>query len=203
MELENRLQQLSSTLKQQLTLLGGFLLLLWFIEILDWLIFRGSLDAFGIRPRSLEGLWGIFMAPLLHGGFQHLMANTLPFLVLGWLILSTRKLQHFLTISFVIVVVSGLGTWIIGPARSVHLGASGLIFGYFGFLLLAGYFERSVKSILLAIVVFFLYGSLIWGVLPIAEGVSWQAHLFGFIGGAIAAYFTGKQTNGSIRILEE
>ena len=196
MELENRLQQLSSTLKQQLTMLGGFLLLLWFIEILDWLIFRGSLDAFGIRPRSLEGLWGIFMAPLLHGGFQHLMANTLPFLVLGWLILSTRKLQHFLTISFVIVVVSGLGTWIIGPARSVHLGASGLIFGYFGFLLLAGYFERSVKSILLAIVVFLLYGSLIWGVLPIAEGVSWQAHLFGFVGGAIAAYFTGKQTNG-------
>ncbi|KAA3663161.1 MAG: rhomboid family intramembrane serine protease [Chloroflexi bacterium] len=196
MEIDNRLQQISNTLKQQLTLLGSFVLLLWAIELVDWLIFRGSLDAFGIRPRTLTGLWGIPLAPLLHGSFQHLIANTVPFLVLGWLILSTRKLQHFLNISTIIVLVSGLGTWIIGPSRSVHLGASGLIFGYFGFLLLVGYFERSVKSILIAIVVFFLYGSLIWGVLPIAEGVSWQAHLFGFIGGAIAAYFTGKQLNG-------
>jgi len=119
------------------------------------------------------------------------------FLVLGWLILSTRKLQHFLNISTIIVLISGLGTWVIGPSRSVHLGASGLIFGYFGFLLLVGYFERSVKSILIAIVVFFLYGSIIWGVLPIAEGVSWQAHLFGFVGGAFAAYLTGRRVNGT------
>lgn len=196
MEIENRLQQMSHTFKQQLTFLGGFMLLLWVIEITDWLFFRGSLDAFGIRPRTLAGLWGIPLAPLLHGSFQHLAANTVPFMVLGWLILSTRKRQHFFNISIIIVFVSGLGTWIIGPSRSIHLGASGLIFGYFGFLLLVGYFERSVKSILIAIVVFFLYGSLIWGVLPIAEGVSWQAHLFGFVGGAIAAYFTGKQMNG-------
>ncbi len=197
MEIENRLQQISTTFKQQLTILGGFVLLLWVIEIADWLIFHGSLDALGIRPRTLAGLWGIPLAPFLHGSFQHLIANTVPFLVLGWLILSTRKLQNFLNISVIIVLISGLGTWIIGPSRSVHLGASGLIFGYFGFLLLVGYFERSVKSILLAFVVFLFYGSLIWGVLPIAAGVSWQAHLFGFIGGAIAAYITGRQVNGT------
>ncbi len=196
MEIENRIQHLSNTFKQQITILGGFVLLLWVIELADWLIFRGSLDALGIRPRTLAGLWGIPLAPFLHGSFQHLLANTVPFLVLGWLILSTRKLQHFLNISVIIVLISGFGTWIIGPSRSVHLGASGLIFGYFGFLLLVGYFERSVKSILLAFVVFLFYGSLIWGILPIAAGVSWQAHLFGFIGGAIAAYITGKQVNG-------
>ena len=196
MEIDTRLQQISETFKQQLAIIGGVVLLMWGIELVDWLIFRGSLDALGIRPRTLAGLWGIPLAPLLHGSFQHLAANTVPFIVLGWLILSTRHLQNFLNISGIIVLVSGLGTWMIGPSRSVHLGASGLIFGYLGFLLLVGYFERSAKSVVLAIIVFFLYGSLIWGVLPIVDGVSWQAHLFGFIGGIIAAYFTGRQLNG-------
>lgn len=198
MKINNHRQQISGTFKQQFIILGGFILLLWVIELVDWLLFRGSLDALGIRPRTLAGLWGILLAPLLHGSFKHLAANTVPFLVLGWLILSTRRLQNFLTISLVIVLVSGLGTWLIGPRFSVHLGASGLIFGYLGFLLLVGYFERSFRSIALAVVVFFLYGSLIWGILPFAEGVSWQAHLFGLVGGGIAAYLTANQSTAEI-----
>ncbi len=194
MEEDNgRLQQITHTLKSQIIILGGFILALWAIETVDWLIFGGSLDQYGIRPRSIAGLWGILFAPLLHGSFQHLMANTVPLLVLGWLVLSTRRLQTFLKISGIIVIISGLGTWLIGPQSSVHLGASGLIFGYLGFLLFVGYFERSFRSITLAIVVFFVYGGLIWGVLPLVQGVSWQAHLFGFIGGGVAASQIGEQ----------
>ncbi len=201
MEKDNgRLQQITHTLKSQIIILGGVILALWAIEAVDWLIFKGSLDQYGIRPRSFAGLWGILFAPLLHGNFQHLIANTVPLLVLGWLVLSTRRLQTFLKISLVIVIISGLGTWLIGPRLSVHLGASGLIFGYLGFLLLVGYFERSFRSIALAIVVFFVYGGLIWGVLPLVQGVSWQAHLFGFIGGGVAASQIGEQI--SIKIYD-
>jgi membrane associated rhomboid family serine protease len=195
MEMNDRWYSLKENLKSQLIILGGFLLLLWLIEIVDWLIFRGSLDGLGIRPRTLSGLGGIFLAPLLHGNFQHLLTNSIPLLVLGWLILSTRQLKSFVFISLIIVVVSGFGTWLIGPRNSVHLGASGLVFGYLGFLLLLGYFERSFRAIALAVVVFFLYGGLIWGVLPLVQGVSWQAHLFGFVGGGLAAYQIG---NGKI-----
>ena len=194
MEEDNgRLQQITHTFKSQIIILGGFILALWIIEGVDWLIFGGSLDQFGIRPRSIAGLWGILFAPLLHGNFQHLMANTVPLFVLGWLVLSTRRVQTFLKVTAIIVLISGLGTWLIGPRLSVHLGASGLIFGYLSFLLLVGYFERSFRSIALAVVVFFIYGGLIWGILPLVEGVSWQAHLFGFIGGGIAASQIGEQ----------
>ncbi|MCP5095116.1 MAG: rhomboid family intramembrane serine protease [Chloroflexi bacterium] len=200
METNDRWLRIKDDLKSQIIILGGFLLILWALEIIDWLIFRGGLDSFGIRPRTVAGIWGIFFAPLLHGNFQHLATNSVPFLVLGWLILTTRQVKSFLGISLTIVVISGLGTWLIGPRNSVHLGASGLIFGYLAFLLLIGYFERSFRSIALAVVVFFLYGGLIWGVLPLVQGVSWQAHLFGFIGGGIAAYQAGNNRSEPIQI---
>lgn len=180
------------SLRNQAIVLGGFVALIWTIELIDWFVFSGGLDRFGIRPRTVDGLWGIFFAPLLHGDFGHLFANTVPFLVLGWLILSTRRLGRFAAISLVIVLVSGLGTWIIGPRFSVHLGASGLVFGYFGFLLFIAYFERSFRTFAMAVFVFLYYGSMIWGVLPQDGGISWQAHLFGFLGGGVAAYLLGK-----------
>lgn len=192
MQNNDRWREIGVELKAQAIILGSFILLIWAIEIVDWLIFRGSLDGLGIRPRTLVGLRGILFAPLLHGGFGHVAANTIPFLVLGWLILSTRGLSQFLLISGIVIIVSGLGTWLIGPGRSVHLGASGLIFGYFGFLLLLGYFERSAQAILLAVVVVIFYGGLIWGVLPQGNGISWQGHLFGLAGGGLAAYWIGN-----------
>jgi membrane associated rhomboid family serine protease len=91
-------------------------------------------------------------------------------------------------VSIVTVIISGLGIWLIAPSNTVHLGASGLIFGYFGYLLLRSYFERSLSSILWSVLVLFLYGGMIWGVLPQQVGISWQSHLFGFIGGGLAAY---------------
>lgn len=183
-------------LKTPLTIVGGFVLLLWLIEGVDLLIFGGSLDAFGVRPRTLTGLWGILWAPFLHGGFRHLIANTGPLLILGSIVMISRRLRDFFLITFIVALVGGLGAWLIGPRFSVHLGASGLIFGYFGFLVLAAYFERSCRAIVIALVVLLLYSGIIWGVLPQGGGISWQTHLFGFIGGGLAAYLLGQRNNG-------
>jgi membrane associated rhomboid family serine protease len=130
--------------------------------------------------------------PLLHGGFGHLLANTLPFLVLGWLVM-LNGISNFFVISAVIIVVSGVGVWLFGAANSVHIGASGLVFGFFGFLVTRAYFERSLGSIILAFGVIIFYGGLLMGILPLQLGVSWQAHLFGFAGGVLAAYVISKR----------
>ena len=175
-------------LKTPLSLIGGFVLLLWLLEITDQFLFGGALDGFGIRPRVSAGLWGILWAPFLHSGFRHLIANTVPILILGSIVMLSRPLRHFFSITFIIILVGGLGTWFIGPQNSVHLGASGLVFGYFGFLLLAAYFERSCRSVIIAAVVLLFYSGIIWGILPQGGGISWQMHLFGFIGGGVAAY---------------
>lgn len=178
--------------KTPLAVLGGFIFLLWFLEFVDWLVFNGALDGYGIKPRTTNGLLGILYAPFLHGGFGHLMANTMPILILGGLILISRGLKDFFVVTGLVMIVSGLGTWLIGPSFSVHIGASGLVFGYFGFLLLMAYFERSCRAIVVAGVVLFVYGGLVWGILPRGDGISWQSHLFGLVGGILAAYLLGK-----------
>jgi len=170
----------------QAVILFGLLAIMWVVEFLDLFVFRGLLDIFGIRPGDPRGLWGIVFAPFLHRGFGHLIANTLPFLVLGWLVM-LREISDFVVVTILTMLVSGLGVWLLGAVNTIHLGASGLIFGYLGYLLLRGYFERSFVSILFSVVVGLLYGGLVWGVLPTQPGVSWQAHLFGFIGGGLAA----------------
>ncbi|GAB4266635.1 MAG: rhomboid family intramembrane serine protease [Candidatus Promineifilaceae bacterium] len=185
--------EFGEALKIQGTILGGFVVSFWFLEIADRFLFHGSLDALGIRPRTVDGLWGILFGPFLHLGFAHVLANTAPFVVLGWFVM-LRRLSDFVWVTAVAGIISGLGTWLIGPANSVHIGASGIIFGYFGFLVMRGYFERSFSSIMWAIVVIFLYGGLIWGVLPQDNGVSWQGHLFGFIGGGVAANWLANRS---------
>ncbi len=168
-------------------ILGGFVALIWIVELVDWLILDGALDAYGVRPRTVTGLRGILFMPFLHRGFGHLLANTIPIIILGWLVMVRRTADIFL-VAAVTFLVGGLGVWFFGGSNSVHVGASGLIFGFFGFLLARAYFERSLAAIALAVVVFLLYGGIIWGVLPGQNGVSWQGHLFGFIGGVLAAY---------------
>jgi membrane associated rhomboid family serine protease len=180
------------TLRNQVIILGGFIVVIWFLEIIDRLILGGSMDALGVRPRTLVGLRGILLMPLLHGGFGHLLANTLPFIVLGWLVM-LNGISDFFFISAVIIVVSGVGVWLFGAANSVHIGASGLVFGFFGFLVTRAYFERSLGSIILAFGVIIFYGGLLMGILPLQLGVSWQAHLFGFAGGVLAAYVISKR----------
>ena len=131
-------------------------------------------------------MWGIAFAPFLHGGISHLLANTPPFIALGWLVLALSR-KEFLWVTIVVTISSGLGAWLFGASNSVHIGASGVIFGYFGFLLARGFFDRQLVSIALSLIVGAIYGYLLWGVLPNQPNVSWQGHLFGFLGGVLLA----------------
>jgi membrane associated rhomboid family serine protease len=167
-------------------------ILFWAIEILDLVVFQGSLDNYGIKPRQSIGLTGILFAPFLHGGFGHLIANTIPFITLGWLTM-IQETSDFYIVSLISAIVGGIGVWIFGAPDSVHIGASILIYGYLGFLLLRGYFQKNIPSIALSVFVAIVYGSLLWGVFPSRIGISWQGHLFGFIGGAITAKMIAQE----------
>ncbi len=177
---------LARELKTHATILGGFIAIIWLLEMVNLIFLGGALNAYGIQPRNIVGLRGILFAPFLHVGFPHLIANTIPFLTLGWLIM-LRETSDFFVVTAVTMLISGLGVWLFGAPNSMHVGASGVIFGYLGFLLLRGYFERSWIAILLSLIVGFFYGGIIWGVLPTHSGISWEGHLFGFVGGVIAA----------------
>ncbi|AIE75684.1 MULTISPECIES: rhomboid family intramembrane serine protease [unclassified Synechocystis] len=183
---------LRATLQNQFSIIVSFLAIFWLLEILDAFVFQGSLDQFGIYPRSLEGLRGILFAPFLHADFGHLIANSVPFVVLAWLVM-LQEVSDFWIVTIITMAVGGLGVWLIAPPNTVTVGASILIFGYLGFLLLRGWFQKNLASIVLSIVVLVLYGSALWGLLPGRPGVSWQGHLFGFIGGAIAAWLIARE----------
>jgi len=181
----------ASELKTQVTILGSFVALMWVLELVDVILLRQGLNIYGIIPREIIGLRGILFAPFLHGGLAHLISNTIPFLLLGWFVM-LQETSEFFIVTPIVMLVSGLGVWLLG-APGVHIGASGVIFGYLGFLLARGFFERNLPSILLSLIVGSLYGGLIWGVLPTQPGVSWEGHLFGFIGGVLAARFLAGQ----------
>lgn len=185
-------KEIASELKNQVTILGAIVVFMWILEIVDLFLFRGRLNAYGIRPRDFVGLRGILFAPFLHADFAHLIANTIPFVTLGWLIM-LRETSDFFIVTAITMVVSGVGVWLFGAPFSVHIGASGLIFGYLGFLLLRGVFERSFIAIVLSLIVASLYGGVIWGVLPLQSGISWEGHLFGFIGGILAARMLSRR----------
>uniref|UniRef100_A0A832M264 Rhomboid family intramembrane serine protease n=1 Tax=Oscillatoriales cyanobacterium SpSt-402 TaxID=2282168 RepID=A0A832M264_9CYAN len=186
-----RERSIADELKFQILILGGCVAIAWGLELFDLFVlkggynFGGGLDKHGIIPRTPIGLQGILFAPFLHGGLGHLIGNTIPFIVLGWLVM-LRETTDFFVVSIISALVSGLGTWMFG-APGIHLGASGVIFGYLGYLLARGYFERSGFAIAMSLFVGALYGSLIWGVLPFQQGISWEGHLFGFIGGTVSA----------------
>ncbi|HET7463987.1 MAG TPA: rhomboid family intramembrane serine protease [Longimicrobium sp.] len=177
-------------IKRELKLHGWMLAVplgaMWVVQLINALTLH-SLDRFGIHPWSIPGLIGILFAPFLHGSFGHLLANSLPFLLFGWLIL-LHDVRDFVVVSLLAMLVGGLGTWLTGAPGSVHIGASGVIFGYFGFLLLRGWFRRSIGSILLSLLIGIVYGGLVFGVLPGQAGISWQGHLFGFLGGGLSAW---------------
>jgi membrane associated rhomboid family serine protease len=173
-------------------MIGSITALLWLIELVNFAIFNHGLSIYGIHPRNTQYLLGILLAPLLHGSFAHLTANTPPFIALGWLVLARDRTEFFI-ISLVVTITSGLGAWLFGASNSVHVGASGVIFGYFGFLLARGFFDRKLVSMLLSLIVGAIYGYLIFGVLPVQMGVSWQGHLFGFIGGVLTAWALSRR----------
>jgi membrane associated rhomboid family serine protease len=165
--------------------LGGTLAVFWAVFVVNMLL-GGSLLVFGVIPRTTIGLRGILFAPFLHASFNHIVANSIPFAVLGWMVM-LRDERHFIPVTVAGMVGSGLTAWLLGAPGSVHIGASGVIFGYLGFLMLTGWYTRSFGSILLSIVVTVLWGGLVLGMMPGAPGISWQAHIGGFLGGVFAA----------------
>ncbi|MEU1392152.1 MULTISPECIES: rhomboid family intramembrane serine protease [unclassified Nonomuraea] len=174
---------LSNAIKA-IVILGSMLAVMWVLEGVDY-VMGGALDSYGIAGWDADGLVGIFFAPFLHGGFGHLMANSLPLLVLGFLA-AVRDIRRFLWATLVIVVIGGFGTWVSSPGV-ITIGASGLVFGYFGFVLARGLFDRRLVDILIGIGVGVAYYSILWGLLPNQQGISWQGHLFGLVGGVVAA----------------
>lgn len=178
--------QLLMALKENAVLLLGLIAIAWGIEILDT-VSRGYFDRFGIHPRRITGLPGVLTSPFLHLGFGHLISNTVPFLMLGGMVLIGGR-QVFLASTLFIMVAGGIALWVLGPSNTNHIGASGLIFGYLGFLLTRGIFEKSVLWITVAVGISVLYGGMLNGVLPGQPGISWQGHLFGFIAGVAAAW---------------
>lgn len=164
---------------------AGFVVLLWAIELID-VVASHRLDGWGIEPRTDEGLLGIVAAPLLHGGWGHLVANTVPALVLGFLTLATG-IARGLAATAIIWFGGGLAVWLFAGGNSVHIGASGLIFGWLTYLVVQGFVDRKPMEIGIGVVVLLVYGGILWGVLPGQPGISWQGHLFGAIAGVVAA----------------
>lgn len=188
--------------KRPAWLVGGitvvsFVVLLYVIELFDSLS-NHRLDDNGIRPLETDGLTGIVFAPLLHANWDHLIANTVPALILGFL-MTLAGMSRFIFATAIIWILGGFGTWLIGnlgahcpyvgvTCETNHIGASGLIFGWLAFLIVFGFFTRKVWEIVVGVVVLFVYGGVLLGLLPGTPGVSWQGHLCGAIAGVVAAY---------------
>ena len=167
-----------------LMLVAALATVMWAVEIVD--LVAGDLDSAGIRPRDPEGLVGIVAAPFLHGGFGHLIGNTIPFLVLGALI-ALSGAARVVIVTAVVALVGGLLTWLTGPENSIHIGASGIVFGYAGYLVARFVYSRNLLHLAAAVAVVLVWGTtLLIGFVP-TPGVSWQGHLFGAVGGVVAA----------------
>lgn len=180
--------------QQALVLVAAMVAVMWVLESVDQLA-DGRLDTYGVEPRDTDGLVGILTAPFLHVGFGHLVANTVPFVVLGAAI-ALSGLARVLAVTALVAVIGGLGTWLIAPADTEHLGASGLVFGYASYLIARGIFSRRLVHLAVGVVVAGVYGTtLLLGLLP-EEGVSWQGHLFGAIGGVTAARILDARPRG-------
>lgn len=178
-------QKLTRALRYRFAALAAFVAAIWAIQTLNWATGYGLNAAFGLIPRHTSGLDGIIAMPVLHASFAHLISNTPPLLVTGALLMATARRALF-AVNAVIVVLGGALVWLLGSS-AIHIGASGLVFGWLGFLIVRGFVDRSIVTLGVSLLVGLLYGSLLWGVLPGQPGVSWEAHAFGALAGAIAA----------------
>jgi membrane associated rhomboid family serine protease len=181
-----------SPVARGMLLVAAMAALMWVVEVIDQ-VAGGRLDRNGIEPRAVDGLDGVVWAPFLHGGFDHLIGNTIPFLVLGAAI-ALGGLARVAIVTAIVALVGGLGTWLVAPANTVHIGASGIVFGYAAYLVARGVFSRSLGQIALGVLVLVIWGTtLLQGLVP-ETGISWQGHLFGAIGGVVAARVLHRRT---------
>lgn len=168
--------------------------LMWALEVADT-VTGNALDRWGVEPRDVEELPQIYTAPLLHFGFGHLLANSVPFFLLGFLVL-LGGVRPWLVTTFAAVTASGLLAWLLSAPGSITAGASGVVFGWLTYVLLRAWFTRDGRHVLIAVVVLVVYGGMLWGVLPAQAGVSWQGHLGGAIGGGLAAWWLHRVSPG-------
>ncbi|GAO09333.1 rhomboid family intramembrane serine protease [Streptomyces lydicamycinicus] len=188
---------MTSRAKPAICLMLGWVALLWLLEGVDFAT-GGALDTFGITPREPAELADVVPAAFLHFGFGHLVANTLPLLLLGLVAALRSGVRRFLAVAALIILTSGLGVWFTAAPDSNTAGASGVVFGLFGYLLVRGFIERKLLDIGIGLVVGVLYGSILWGALPTDSGISWQGHLFGLIGGVLAAFVFRVRAPGAL-----
>lgn len=176
---------------QAAVVVGAFTAVLYLVELVNLGLLHGRLDADGIVSRTVSGLGGIVWAPFLHASWAHLIGNTIPVLVFGFLAMA-GGLSQWIAATVCVWLVSGIGVWLTGPAETSTIGASGIAFGWLAFLLVRGLFNRSVGQILVAVVLLVYWGSILWGLLPGQPQISWQAHVFGALGGILAAWLAAK-----------
>jgi membrane associated rhomboid family serine protease len=171
----------------------GLLVAMWVLEAVDTVL-PADLDSYGIVSREPEGLTGVAASPFLHADFAHLIANTVPFIVLGSII-ALRNPAKFWQITLTVTLVGGLGVWLLGPSNAVTIGASGVVFGFLTYLITAGVLTRHWLDVTIAVVVLFVYGGVLVGALPfgVSGGVSWLAHLTGALAGVLAAVLFARQ----------
>jgi membrane associated rhomboid family serine protease len=169
-----------------LVVLAAIVLLMWLVEAINS-IDSNKLKSDGIYARSIDRFWGILTSPFIHASFQHLIDNTLPFLFLG-IIIALHGAGRLLLVTGFIIVIGGLGTWVIGPGGTSTIGASGVVFGYASYLLTRGFFDRSIWELAVGMVVGLIWGAALLSSLVPHSGISWQAHLCGAAAGVIVAW---------------
>jgi membrane associated rhomboid family serine protease len=170
-----------------LLVLTAIVAIMWIVEAINSLDSNRLATSDGIYARNLGHIWAIFTAPFLHFSFQHLIANTVPFAFMG-VIIALRGARRLLGVTLIIIVIGGLGTWLIAPAGTDTAGASGVVFGYATYLFARGFFNRSVLELLTGLVVGVVWGGALLSSIVPHTGVSWQGHVCGAIGGVAAAY---------------
>lgn len=179
-----------SVLKKHLRIVAYVFALLFVIEMIN--LFTGRiLNQFSIVPRSLFSLPYIISAPFLHASLQHFLSNIVTLCVFTFLLLQFSQ-RTFFVLSFSLIVSTGLLVWLFGR-NAFHLGASGIIYGYFGFLVVAGFLSRKIGLMIISLLVAFVYGTMVWGVLPSQPYISWESHFFGFVSGLFLAWFLMKK----------
>lgn len=172
--------------RQGIVLLTAIVGLMWLVEIINTLD-SNRLDSDGLYARNVGRLWGIITAPFLHASFQHLIDNTIPFVFMG-LIIALAGAARLALVTAIVIVLGGIGTWLIAPDNTITVGASGVVFGYAAYLLTRGLFDRSALELVVGVVVGVVWGGALLTSLVPHYGVSWQAHLCGAIAGVIAAW---------------
>ena len=184
-----------------LIFVGAMAAVMWVEEVIDQVL-GGDLDRYGIEPHRVSGLEGIVFAPFLHANFSHLIGNTIPFLVLGATI-ALSGLFRVAAATAIVAFVGGLGTWIFAPAGTDHIGASGVVFGYATYLISRGLFSRNLLHLGVGVFVIAVYGSTLLFALAPRDGISWQGHLFGGVGGVVAARLLDRRAEKQARRRED